>query len=110
MDAVRIMAADHVLQEKSVLVCIGNVNRPVSFLEGDDNEDEKKHLYEAIKNKFSDILDNNSVKKPIIMVKSEEWNNEFVDIGSNPIPDRAVVRVVEAVSIETIIMLIMYLI
>ena len=44
------------------------------------------------------------------MVKSEEWNNEFVDIGSNPIPDRAVVRVVEAVSIETIIMLIMYLI
>ena len=39
------------------------------------------------------------------MVKSEEWNNEFVDIGSNPIPDRAVVRVVEAVSIETIIML-----
>ena len=49
MDAVRIMAADRVLQVKSVLVCIGNVNRPVSFLEGDDNEDEKKHLYEAIK-------------------------------------------------------------
>ena len=49
MDAVRIMATDRVLQVKSVLVCIGNVNRPVSFLEGDDNEDEKKHLYEAIK-------------------------------------------------------------
>ena len=82
---------------KSVLVCIGNINRPVTFSEGSASE-EKEALFDGIKTAFSDILDNNPITKPVFLVKNEEWRNEFVDIGSGIIPDRAVVRVVEAVS------------
>ena len=83
---------------KSVLVCLGNVNRAISFPEGSVG-DEKKALFDGIKAAFSDILDdNNRITKPIFLVKNEKWRNEFVDIGDGVIPDRAVVRVVEAVS------------
>ena len=82
---------------KTALVCIGNVNRPVTFSEGSARE-EKETLFDGIKTAFSDILDNSPITKPVFMVKNEEWRNEFVDIGDGIIPDRAVVRVVEAVS------------
>lgn len=86
---------------KSVLVCIGNVNRPITFSGAAGSARAKNALIDRIKITFADIvmiLNNSPLRKPIYMVKNEKWRNEFVDIGDSFIPDRAVVRVVEAVS------------
>ena len=83
---------------KTVLVSIGGINRSVTFATESEDSKEKNNLFEGIKSVFEDMLSNNPIAKPAFLTKNEDWRNEFVDIGDQPIPDRAVVRVVDAVS------------
>ena len=93
---------------KTVLVSIGGIKRPVTFVEREGSEG-KRVLFEGIKREFADILSKNPIVKPVFLVKNEDWRNEFVDIGENTIPDRAVVRIVDAVSLLQLRIIIMIL-
>ena len=76
--------------EKKVLVCLGERKREVVFV--DDGEDVRKALLGAIRQVFSDVIDNDS-NELLLEVKHEEWSGEFVDLTGTVI-DRSVVKAV----------------
>ena len=87
---------------KTILVSMNGVNRPVTFNMDEDVDREKQNMFQEVQTVFADIISSNSISKPIFMVKNEEWNHEFIDIGKNPIPDQSVVRIIDAVSTITV--------
>ena len=87
---------------KTILVSIYGVNRPVTFNMDEDVDREKQNMFQEIQTVFADIISSNSISKPIFIVKNEEWNHEFVDIGKNAIPEWSVVRIIDAVYVSTI--------
>ena len=82
---------------KSVLVCLGESRRPVSFRRGDTAATERKALVLSVASAFEDVFDAEppSPSNLLLQLKSEEWGGEFVDLKSDePIPDRSVLRIV----------------
>ena len=83
--------------ERSVLICFGDRSRPVTFSSGSGSD--KARLLSAANAVFEGItpFDGHS----LVQVKSEMWQGEFVDVDdSDTIPHKAIVRVVQSVSIQ----------
>jgi hypothetical protein len=79
---------------RTVLVCIGERKRPVEI-----SQNEKRKLFDVFKVAFADVLEEKPIAKPVIQLKSEEWNGQFVDFRGDSLPDRAVVRIIDEVSV-----------
>ncbi len=71
---------------KSVLVCLGERKREVSFA-CHSSYQELEALSVAVRDVYSDVL--KGEEDLIFQVKGKEWNGEFIDI-CGPVPDRAV--------------------
>ena len=78
---------------KTVLVCLGENSRSVTFEGGANLMEEKKQLVKAIEVSFKDVLGGKAGEITVLKIKSEEWGGEFVDLQERCIPDRAVVKV-----------------
>ena len=81
---------------RTVLVCIGERKRPVAI---NHDQNEKRKWFDTIKVAFADVLEEKPIRKPVIQLKSEEWHGQFVDFQGDSLPDRAVVRVIDEVSV-----------
>ena len=81
---------------KSVLVCLGEHKRPVTFAASSDASLEKKDLQKAIAVAFEDVIGKSADPGSLlIQLKNEGWAGEFVDVSEGaPIPDSSVVRAV----------------
>ena len=80
---------------KSVLVCLNENKREVSFPEGLSVEEEKKEFLDAVHSVFSDLLPASPPAPLTVQVKSEEWDGEFIDIGNETtIQHHSVVKVI----------------
>ena len=82
------------MAEKSVLVCVGERKRAVSF-SSPTGGGEKMRLLAAANQVFGDIT--HFEDDAVVQVKSEAWGGEFVDV-TDVIPDMAIVRILEDVS------------
>ena len=83
--------ADHT---KTVLVCLGERKREVTFCSRNDENDRKTLLEETLK-VYGDVLDSTSSGQNHLnlQLKREEWEGQFVDIiGMKSIPDKSVLR------------------
>ena len=76
---------------KSVLVCLGERKRDVSFTCNGSYQDELKALDAVTREVYSDVLKGG--EDILFQVKREEWGGEFTDISA-PVPDRAVLMAV----------------
>ena len=83
-------------RRKEVLVAFGERKRAVSFQTSDDLEKEKKALFEATRDVFSDVIcgrEGQPEQGMILQIKSEKWNGEFIDVhGSMVVPDGSVLQ------------------
>ena len=84
--------------KKTVLVCLGERKREVTFLsEASDspaNPDGKRCLKETCA-VYSDILSEDDKEYLVLQHKSEHWNGEFVDVtNSASILDKSVLKAV----------------
>lgn len=86
--------ADHSIT-KTVLVCLGERKREVTFCSRNDENDRKTLLEETLK-VYGDVLGSTSSgQNPDLnlQLKREEWEGQFVDIvGMKSIPDKSVLR------------------
>ncbi len=79
---------------KSVLVCLGESKKQVSFECCEDADEEKKAFTDAMLYEFSDVLPSPSPPL-IIQLKDERWEGEFLDLSKKAkIPHHTVVRVI----------------
>ena len=81
---------------RTVLVCIGERKRPVVI---NHDQNKKSQWFDLIKAAFADVLKEKPIRKPVIQLKSEEWHGQFLDFQGDSLPDRAVVRVIDEVSV-----------
>ena len=84
-------------KNKSVLVCLGERKRGVSFSCGKDSEEERAAIIEAVKEAYKDVskFDGDLV----LQIKSELWEGEFLDLATGEvIPNKAVLRAILEVS------------
>ena len=82
-------------QKKSVLVCVGERKRTVSWTVR-DGEGDLDVLVEAVKAAYNDVYSPSPDEHLVLQIKSEDWNGEFVDLSSDAaIPDRSVLKVVQ---------------
>lgn len=75
----------------TVLVLFGQHTRPVSFVPGTNPEETQKAMLTAILSAFSDKLPPKS--SLILQIRDDEWGGMFVDLISQEILDRSVVKV-----------------
>ena len=78
---------------KSVLVCLGERKREVSFTCHSSYQEGLEALGIAVRDVYSDVL--KGEEDLIFQFKREEWNGEFTDL-CGPVPDQAVLLVVVA--------------
>ena len=79
--------------EKEVLVALGERKRPVSFQSSSDPSKEKESLLAAIKTVFQDVLNDEDEEHMVLLVKSERWNGEFVELhGDMVVPSNSIVH------------------
>ena len=77
--------------QRTVLVMFGQRTRPVSFETGTSALDTQKALIASIKSAFDDQLAPTS--SLILQIRDEEWGGVFVDLISQDVPDRSVVKI-----------------
>ena len=77
--------------EKTVLVCLGERKRAVTFRSGGGNEVES--LLESVK----EVLGGKCEQ----MSKSEKWHGELIDIQSGPIDDQSVSKASVVIPVQT---------
>ena len=79
--------------KKEVLVTFRKRRRPESFKESSCLEEEKGSLRDAIKTVFQDVLQDVENKNMVLLVKSERWQGEFVELhGSMRVDHNSVVQ------------------
>ncbi len=86
---------DDTTSTKTVLVCLGERKRSISFPSSNPYL-ERLTLIEGIQNTFSDVLAGPSTGSPtfFLQVKSEEWDGEFLDLKEEDVIwGRSVIRV-----------------
>ena len=75
-------------KQKEVLVAFGERRRAVSFQASTDPLRERLSLEEAIRSVFKDVLNEDShLVDLVILVKSEKWNGEFVELQQESFVD-----------------------
>ena len=80
-------------KNKEVLVAFGDRKRPVSFEASPDPLREKQALEKEIRIVFKDVL-NDRLTKLVILVKSEKWNGELVELhGDMVVEDNSIIHV-----------------
>ena len=84
--------------EKTVLVCLGERKRAVTFRSGGGNEVES--LLESVKEVYKDVL-GDKCEQLLLQSKSEKWQGEFVDIQSGPIFDQSVLKASVVIPVQT---------
>ncbi len=72
--------------EKEVLVTFRERRRPVTFKACSCPEEERKYLKESIKTVFEDVLPNIEIESFILLVKSERWQGEFMELRGDMKP------------------------
>ena len=77
-------------RKKSVLVCLGERKREVSFVTG---HGELETFTTAVRKVYSDVLVQGD-ETVVFQLKREEWGGEFTDLEGETVPDRAVIRAV----------------
>ena len=75
----------------TVLVLFGQHTRPVSFVPGTNPEETQRAMLTAILSAFSDKLPPKS--SLILQIRDDEWGGMFVDLISQEVLDRSVVKV-----------------
>ncbi len=80
-------------EQKTVLVCLGEHRRAVTFT-SNGRKGDAKALLEAAGRVFSDILDLQDDKQVLLQTQSHIWSGKFVDIGEDNIEDKAKIRAV----------------
>ncbi len=82
---------------KTVLVCLGERKREVSFEFSSDNieDSEVKALLTQLGEVFSDVLSADKIRldQLVLQYKNEDWNGEFID-AMGPICNKSVIRAV----------------
>lgn len=84
------------LDEKEVLVCLGERKRSVSYTPPESNVEEKKVLLDAVREVYADVA--NLLRGDLVLqVKNETWG-QFIDLEADKdIPNKTILRIVSEV-------------
>ena len=91
--------AEGAVTEKTVLVCLGERKRTVTFRSGGGNE--VPSLLESVKEVFKDVLAD-KCEQLLLQSKSEKWQGEFIDIQSGPVDDQSVLKASVVIPVQTL--------